>query len=197
MKYNRVTAKANRQYAKATEKSCRARGSHQDALAIVNYFIDHNGHVELVREALVEELNWWTRLSNGMKQLDLPRFARAVNHLKDGRTNDGKPCTGFSLHYRTSGRTSSWMLVDPAGDVNHRLDVAIETIRGDIQQEVAFRTVNGRRKANAEQAAETCLKQDDGVGHRLLLTYAVEIERFGAVSNGLLAELNDWLAART
>ena len=86
------------------------------------------------------------------------------------------------------------MLVDPAGDLAHHREVARRELRGDLQQELNARTVIGRRIETAQAMAEMCLKASppDGIGHRLMLTYAVELERFGAVSNNTLAELITW-----
>lgn len=195
MKNNRDTAKRNREYAKNTETRCRARGSHNDAIALVEYLLARGGKIDKPAEQIALDLRWEQRLG-GMRQTDLGRFHRARNHVKDGRGADGRPCTGYSLHYRTSGQGSRWMLIDPAGDLAHHLDAAIEELRGDIGQQVAFRTINGRRIATAEQMAEWCLKANpqDGRGHRLMIEYSMELKKFGALSDGLIAEINLWLA---
>lgn len=195
MKRNSLTVKRNRDYANSTEKRCLARGSHDDAIALVEYLLANSGKTDLSAEKLAVELGWEQRFGGGMRQSDMARFHRARNHVKDGRAKDGKPCTGYSLHYRASGQGALWMLVDPSGDLDHHLHVAIEKMRGDIQQQVAFRTVNGRRIADCEQASELCLKRGDGIGHRLMLEAAMEYRKYGALSDPLIAEVNLWLAA--
>jgi hypothetical protein len=197
MKNNRTTQKRNRDYVKSTEKRCLARGSHNDAIALVEYLLARGGKDDKPAEQIAQDLRWEQRLG-GMRQTDMGRFHRARNHVKDGRSKDGRPCTGYSLHYRSSALGSHWMLVDPSGDLGHHTLVAAEELRGDIQQQVAFRTINGRRIATAEQMAEMCLKQapPDGVGHRLLLTYTMELKRFGAISDELIAEIMVWLSGK-
>ncbi len=184
-----------RQFDREMGRRCLARGSHDDAVALAEYMLARGGQADKPAEQIALDLKWEQRLG-GMRQTDMGRFQRARNHLKDGRAKDGKPCTGYSLHYRTSGKGSVWKLIDPAGGLQHHMDAAIEEIRGDIQQQVSFRTVNGRRISTAEQMAEWCLKAEtpDGRGHRLMLEYSIELRKFGAVSDGLIAEINLWLA---
>lgn len=198
MKRNSESLKFERQYAKETKRRCRARGSHDDAVLLVSHFIEGGGKTEETKEQVLESLGWQRRLSNGLRELDWGRLDRAVNHTKDGRTHDDRPCTGFSLHYRSSAKGSQWMLIDPSGDFQHHLDVLLEQVRGDMQQQVAGRTVNGRRIASAHDAADMCLKADppDHEGYRLMTTYAMELDRFGAVSNDTVAHINAWLSSK-
>lgn len=191
----RENRKRRHEFDREMGRRCLARGSHDDAVALAEYMLARGGQADKPAEQIALDLKWEQRLG-GMRKTDTGRFQRARNHLKDGRAKDGKPCTGYSLHYRTSGKGSVWKLIDPAGGLQHHMDAAIEEIRGDIQQQVSFRTVNGRRIATAEQMAEWCLKADppDGRGHRLMLEYSMELRKFGAVSDGLIAEINLWLA---
>lgn len=193
MKNNRETQKRNRNYSKEMGTRCRARGSHDDAIAMVEYLLARGGEADKPAEQIARDLHWEQRLG-GMRQTDMGRFHRARNHVKDGRGKDGMPCTGYSLHYRSSAKGSIWKLIDPAGGLQHHLDAAIEELRGDIQQQVAFRTINGRRVSTAEQMSEWCLKAGDGRGHRLMLEYSMEIQKSGAISDGLIAQINLWLA---
>lgn len=185
--------KHQRAYAKKTTTYCRARGSHQDALALVQFLLDRGGKSDLTQGNVCQLLGWEQRVGN-TRVLDMPRFQRARNHVKDGLDPDDKPCVGYRLHYRPSTQGNVWMLVDPSGDLDHHREVARRELRGDLQQELSARVVVGRRIETAQQMAEMCLKASppDGVGHRLMLTYAVELERFGAVSNATLAELMLW-----
>lgn len=194
MKNNRETQKRNRIYDKETGRRCGMRGSHEDAVALVDYLLAHGGKTELPAERLALELGWEQRL--GMTRVtDMGRFQRARNHVKDGRAKDGGACTGFSLHYRTSARDNVWMLIDPRGDLPHRLEVAAREIQGDIQQQVAFRTVNGRRISTAHATADMCLQTEpsDVTGYQLMTTYAMELKRFGTPTDTTIAELAVWL----
>jgi hypothetical protein len=146
---------------------------------------------------IAEDLGWTKRL--GLSRVtDLKRFHMARNHVKDNR-EAGKPCTGYSLHYRTSSARNVWKLIDPSGSLQDHIYAAASEIRGDLQQQIAFRTINGRRIATAEQMADWCLKAtpQDGVGHRLMIEYSMELRKFGTVNDGLLAEINLWLAGVT
>lgn len=198
MKANSETRKVQRAYYKDTSRRCRARGSHDDATVLVSYFIERNGRTSETKEQVLEAIGWYRRLPTGLRMLDWGRFERAINHVKDGRAADDRPCTGFSLHYRSSAKGNQWLLIDPSGSFQHHLDVILEELRGDIQQQAAFRTVNGRRIANAEDAAEMCLKAEpmDGEGHRILLSYSMEMKRFGAPSDETIASMNVWLDGR-
>jgi len=194
MREARNSRRCQRVYARKTTKVCLARGSHHDALALVQYLLDHGGKSNLTHGQLTEALGWEQRIGN-TRVLDTGRFERARNHVKDGLDKDNiTPCTGYRLHYRPSTAENMWMLVDPAGDLDHHREVVRRELRGDLQQEVAARSIVGRRVETANAAAEMCLKASppDGVGHRLLLTYALELERWGAVSNTTLAELMVW-----
>jgi hypothetical protein len=184
----------NREYSSETEKTCRGRGSHRDAVALVEYLFAHGGKSTLTAQKIAEELHWERRLGS-MRQTDMPRFHLARNHVRDGRIK-GRPCTGYSLHYRTSRQGNEWRLIDPTGGLEQHLEAGYREISGDLQQQVAFRTINGRRIATAEQMAEMCLKATpmDGIGHRVMLEYAMELRKFGAVSDQLLAEINQWLS---
>lgn len=198
MKENRETRKVRKSYAKATDMRCRARGSHEDALALVEFVLSSGGKTDMTAEQLAKEMGWERRL--GLARItDMPRFQRARNHIRDGKASDGKQCTGYSIHYRTSARENVWMLVDPEGDLGHRKEVAAREIAGDVQQQVAFRTVNGRRIATAHSMADMCLHFDpsDVEGYQLMTTYAMELKRFGAPTDVTIAEINVWLQSVT
>jgi hypothetical protein len=195
MKQNRKTNRVRREYYQSTEKRCLGRGSHLDALALVEYLMQQP-HAETSQSApeIARMLGWEKRL--GMNRVtDLKRFHIARNHVKDGR-DQGKPCTGYSLHYRTSSAGNVWKLIDPSGSLQDHIYAAASEIRGDLQQQITFRTINGRRIATAEQMADWCLKAtpQDGVGHRLMIEYSMELKKFGTVTDSLLAEINLWLA---
>lgn len=194
MKYNNVTKKRNRSYAQASERPCRARGSHDDAVALVDFLLQNGGKTDIPAEQLAQTLGWEQRLGSA-RMVDMGRFQRARNHVKDGTAKDGKPCTGFRLHYRTSARENEWMLVDPSGGLPHHREVATREIQGDLQQQVAFRTINGRRIATAHAMGEMCLQSEpsDVPGYQLMTRYAMELERFGAASDGTIAEMALWL----
>lgn len=182
-------------YAHDTEKVCRARGSHNDADLLIQYLMARGGHTDETAEAIAQALGWVRRLGSA-RVTDRQRFELARNHIKDGITKSGDPCLGFRIHYRTSAKGDEWMLVDPSGGIAHHRQVARAEILGDIQQQVSFRTVNGRRIATAHSMADYCLAATppDTHGYQLMTEYAMEIERFGAVSDVTIAKLMAYFA---
>lgn len=194
MKYNNETKKRNRSYARTTETRCRARGSHDDAVALIDFLLQRGGKTDLPAEKLAEALGWEQRLGSA-RMVDMGRFQRARNHVKDGTAKDGQPCTGFRLHYRTSARDNEWMLIDPSGSLDHHREVAVRDLIGDLQQQVAARTINGRRIVAGHAVGDMALQQDpsDVQGYQLMTRYVMEIERFGAASDGTIAEMMVWL----
>ncbi|MBA3405705.1 MAG: hypothetical protein H0U13_13665 [Gemmatimonadaceae bacterium] len=198
MKQNSKTQKIRREYSRDTTKRCLARGSHADGVELVEWLLSQSppGETDLSKPAMCDGIGWEQRLPNGIRVRDMDRFHRAWNHVRDGRVSDGTPCTGFSLHYRSSQKGSRAFLIDPAGGSSHLKHTAIETIRGDIQQQIAYRTINGRRIATAQQLAEMCRTQDpaDIQGQRLALLYADRLEEDGTVNDRLIAEVNLWIS---
>lgn len=194
MKENSDSRKWRRHYYRETERKCRGRGSHADALVLVEYILNSGGRTNLTMDQLAQELGWEQRVGSA-RVTDLKRLQIARNHVKDGLAKDGKPCTGFRLHYRTSARENEWMLIDPSGGADHQMEIALREIQGDLQQHVAFRTVNGRRASAAHAAAEMFLKAGNTEGYQRMTSLAMEYERFGAPSDQTIAELNLWLAS--
>lgn len=197
MKQNSKTLKQRREYARSTSKSCLGRGSHEDALALVERILDAGGKIAIPHEEIARALGWEQRIGS-IRRTDMARYQRARNHIRDGRTRNDEPCTGYSLHYRTSGRDNEMWLVDPSGDLKHHQEIAIREILGDLQQQVAFRTINGRRVDTARQAAQMFLNADprDDEGHRLMTGYAIELEKYGTASDQTIQELIAWMGSK-
>jgi hypothetical protein len=184
-----------RVYATDTETQCRRRGSHHDGIDLVSYLMASGGKSDRTAAEICEDLGWWRRTGSSSRELDMGRFDRAKNHVKDG-TRDGGPCTGFRVHYRTSARGNEWRLIDPSGSLADHREAARAEILGDIQTQVSYRTINGRRIVTAHSMADFCLAATppDTYGYQLMMQYCVEIENFGAITDKTIAELTAYFA---
>lgn len=191
-----MTRRVQRHYAKDRTKQCRQRGSHDDAKLLVEYLYSYGGSTAKPAEQIALDLGWEKRVGI-MRHTDMQRFHIARNHVRDGLDKHGQPCTGYTLHYRHTGKDSRLWLIDPNGGLDERKEAAKEELRGDLQQQLNLRTINGRRIATAEALSEWCLKSTpvDGVGHRLMIEYSMELRKTGVASDQLIAEIHAWLAA--
>jgi hypothetical protein len=178
-----------------TLKRCRAGRGHDDALALVEYLIARGGSAQQTNETIAMALQMLVNRGGGNWQVDTSRFVQARNHVKDGTTEDGKPCSGYRLHYRTSARGSELTLIDPVGDLGPHASVAVETIRGWMTRESQHHTENHRQIETVERLGDHALARGDREGYRLCTRMSVELERDGTVSPSTMAEVQVWLGS--
>jgi hypothetical protein len=179
-----------------TLKRCRKGRTHQDGLALVDYLMARGGKAAKTNEAIAVELGMLKNLGGGMRQVDGSRFTQARNHIQDG-TDNGKPCCGYRLHYRSAAKGTEFTLIDPTGDLGPHATAAIESVRGWLTREEQHHTENQRQIETWERLGDHALARGDKVGYRLCARAAVDIERDGTVSSRTMAEANVWLNALT
>jgi hypothetical protein len=170
-----------------------ATREHADAQALVTYLIGLDGTVEATQESIAGQLGFWRELGRGIRTIEMSRFHRARNHVRDRIDSEGHPCCAYTLHYRRSGSTSTLSLVDPTGELFDHARAAIGTIRGWVSRERQHHTENTRMVETCELLADHCLARDDRKGYRLLQRVEIEIERDGTVTPNTMAELDTWL----
>lgn len=177
------------------ERTCDGRSrEHRDALLLVELLLDHNGDIEETHEEVADSLGFRRAVTGGMRQIDMSRYHRARNHVRDRIADDGRPCCAFTIHYRRSGRNSVLALIDPSGDLGSHAIAAIATIRGFVSRERQHHTENQRQIESVELLADHVLSNSDRQGYRLLQRVAVAIEEHGTIPPTLMAELEVWLA---
>lgn len=177
-----------------TLKRCRKGRTHDDALALVEYLMARGGKVAKPNEAITVELGMLKNVGGGLRKVDASRFTQARNHVQDG-TDDGKPCCGYRLHYRTAARGSEFTLIDPTGDLGPHAVAAMESVRGWMQREAQHHTENQRQIETWERLGDHALAREDKVGYRLCARASVELERDGTVSSATMAEASVWINA--
>lgn len=175
-----------------TLKACRKGRTHDDGLALVEYIMARGGKVEKTNESIAAELGMLKNLGGGVRQIDMSRFTQARNHVKDG-TDDGKPCSGYRLHYRSSGKRTEFALIDPTGDLGSHVIAAIESVRGWMTREAQHKTENSRQVEVWERLGDHALARNDKVGYRICVGAAVDLDRDGTVSNQTMADAALWL----
>jgi hypothetical protein len=172
-------------------KRCRRGRVHDDAASLVDHLMSHGGSVAKPNEAIAFDLGFIINRGAGMRQVDMSRFVKARNHVRDGL--DGtSPCCGFRLSYRTSARGSEYALIDPSGNLGSHALVAVETLRGWITREAQHHTENLRQVESFESLGEHALNCGDKVGYRLCAKCAMELERDGTVTPATMAEFMVW-----
>lgn len=167
---------------------------HRDALALVEFLLDYEGSVTDTQDAIARKLGMVVD-NGGMLSLDRGRFHRARQHVHDRCDAGGRPCCGFRLHYRKSGRGGSTMaLVDPSGDLGSATKAAMASIAGFTSRKRQHDTEDRRMLETFRSVADSALAQGDLEGARVMLTASIDIERQGAVTPQTMAELEAYMA---
>lgn len=170
---------------------------HADAVRLVEYLIAHDGTVEITQDELARKLNFRRNLGGGVERVDTKRYHRARNHVRDRVDENGRPCCGYTLHYRKSGPESWLSLIDPTGDLGSHAKQAWGTVRGWVSRERQHHTENQRHVETLELLANHVLANNDRHGYRLLQRAEIEIEQNGTISPNTIAELDVWLSGMT
>lgn len=174
-------------------RRCRKGRTHEDALALVWYLMEKGGKVSKTNEAIAMDLGMLKNLGGGNLRVDDSRFQQARHHVQD-RTEDEKPCCGYRLHYRASGRRGSELtLIDPTGDLGAHADAAIESVRGWMSRESQHHTENQRQIETWQTLGDHALSRGDKVGYRLCTTAAVDLDQHGTVTSKTMAEVTVWI----
>jgi len=166
---------------------------HTDAVALVEYLIGRNGVVEATHETIARQLGMLRDHGAGLLRVDTGRLHRARNHIRDRVDERGRPCCGYTVHYRRCGPTSTLALIDPTGDVGEHAHAAIGTVRGWVSRERQHHTENQRMMETVELLSDHILARGDRAGYRLMQRVSIEIERDGSVSTSTMAALDGWL----
>lgn len=171
-----------------------ASQEHSDAQAIVEYLLDRNGHAEDTQGSIARQLGMLRDAGRGIYQVDTGRFHRARNHIRDRVDENGRPCCGYTLHYRRSGPMSDLALVDPGGDLGEHAKAAIATVLGMVSRERQHHTENQRMIETVELLGDHALANEDRQGYRLCQRTSIEIERDGTISPPTMSALELWCA---
>lgn len=174
-------------------KKCRGGRGHDDALALVEYLMARAGKVEKTNEQIALDLGMLVSRGGGMHQVDGSRFTQARRHVQDGTTGDGKPCSGYRLHYRTSAKGGEFVLIDPSGDLGPHATAIFESVRGWMVREQQHKTENLRQSETFDRLGDHALSRGDKSGYRLCARCSVELERDGTISPATIADLAVWI----
>lgn len=167
--------------------------AHVDAMKIVEFLVDHDGTVDITQDELARKLDMLKPQKGIGYLIDNQRFARARNHITDFVDMDGKPCCGYRLHYRRSGRGGSTLsLADPTGDLGEHAKVAIGSLLGWMSRERQHHTENQRQINNFETLADHALANGDKHGYKVLQRSIVDLDRDGTVLPDTMAQLQVW-----
>lgn len=183
---------------KRADRTCIGRSQeHLDARALVEYLFERNGFSTASHLEIAGALNMWITYGGGVRKVDTARYNRARNHVRDRVTPiDLKPCCGYSLNYRKSGKgTSSLTLVDPSGGIGHHANAALESVTGWISRERQHHTENQRMVETLEMLGDHVLAYNDRVGYRLIQRGIVELEEHGTITPPTIAQMTSWAGA--
>lgn len=176
------------------DRVCDGRSrEHRDAVLLVDFLLEHDGRIEETHEEVADRVGFRRTMSGGLRSIDLPRYNRARNHIRDRIDDQARPCCVFTIHYRRSGRISVLALIDPSGDLGSHAHASIASIRGWVSRQRQHATENQRMVESVELLADHVLANQDRRGYRLLQRTAVAVEEQGFVPIPLMAELNAWL----
>lgn len=167
---------------------------HTDAVRIVEHLLDHNGQVVDTQEGIARKLAMFRDHGGGVLRIDTARFHRARNHMRDRVDANGRPCCGFTIHYRKSGPNSHLALIDPSGDLGDHALAAKGLILGWASREKQHKTENLRMTETAELLGDHALALGDKQGYRLMQRVSIELERDGTITAATMADLEVWLS---
>lgn len=170
---------------------------HADAAKLAEFLMDENGTTELTNDDITRKLGWLKKTQiAGLVAVDKARFSQARNHLADFADIDGKPCCGFRLHYRRSGRSGSTLaLHDPSGDLGEHMKAALANLLGWMSRERQHQTENRRQITQLEALGDMVLANGDRHGYRLVTQAVIDLDRDGTVLPETMAQLQIWAAA--
>lgn len=171
--------------------------AHADAMSIVELLIEHNGTVDITQDDIARKLNMMKHLQGGISTVDKSRFNRAKNHIQDRDDIDGKPCCGYRIHYRRSGKQSTLSLSDPSGDLGSHIEAAIGSLLGWMSRERQHQTESQRQSRTWESLADDVLANGDKAGYRLLQMAIIDLDRDGTVLPATMAQLQVWASRMT
>ena len=148
-----------------TLKRCHAGRGHNDAVALVEYLLAHGGKVNSTNESIAVALGMRKTLGAGAVA---GRYVplRSGSQPCEGQHEQREACTGYRLHYRTSGRDGEMYLIDPTGDLADHAGPTIETIRGWMVREAQHHTENQRQVETIMRLGDHALSRGDRIGYR-------------------------------
>lgn len=171
---------------------------HADGLAVIELLLNEPKHeiAEPARE-ISRQLSWLQHIGAGRYAANTRRFNIAVRHVMDGVASDGKPCCGYLVHYRGTGRKPVLSLIDPAGQQGGRLR-GLATLIGHHARLAQHHTENRRMIAVHEGLADDLVHATppDKAGARINQVCATELERFGDITPETLGEFMAWATAQ-
>lgn len=132
---------------------------HRDAQMLVEHLLDANGHVSDSQDTIARKLGMLRDCGGGVLRIDSGRFHRSRNHVRDRVDPEGRPCCGYTIHYRRSGPDSALALVDPTGDLGDHARAAVSTILGMVSRERQHHTENLRMIETVELLGDHALSQ--------------------------------------
>lgn len=179
------------------ERICRPdTQEHEDAQAIVDFIFRQGGEITTSNEGLAVELGLWKNLGAGHRRTNMARIRAAKNHIRDRvDRKTGKPCCGYTIHYRHSGRESILTLIDPSGNIGSHATAAVASFRGWLTREHQHNTENQRQIETVEMLADHALANNDRVGFRLLQRVSIALDQDGVIPLPLMAEVEVWLGS--
>lgn len=165
---------------------------HQDAQALIGFLMEQGGSSPLNNRDVALELGFISRRGTDIK-VDIDRFYRARNHVKDRVWEDGRPCCAYRLHYREIKKQAHLALIDPTGDLSEHALAALATLRGWVVRERQHQSESSRQVVSFEALADHALARNDKSGYRLCQKAIIELDDVGTVKPTTLAELNVWV----
>ena len=178
-----------------SKRPCRGKQSHADAEAIVLFLeAQPDFQTTLPNMQIAARMGW---LRHG-GTVDKGRFRAAMNHLKDSIAADGKPCTGYVVHYRDSGPARALSLI--ADGVNVAV-LQLEQHRGWLRIDKQRRTENRRHIASLEADRSVLMATMPGNkwaqdGYDILTRMVMDLDTDGYIRESTLIEYEVWAAVR-
>lgn len=177
----------------AIGKICKGESKeHNDAQAFVGFLMDQNGSTPLANPDVAIELGFTKRIGRSI-EVDMPRFYRARNHVKDRIWEGGQPCCGFRLHYREIKNGTQLALIDPSGDLGDHAVAALENLHGWMTRERQHQSESLRQIVSFETLADQALARGDKPGYRICQKAIIELDEYGTVKPTTMAELQVWV----
>jgi hypothetical protein len=164
---------------------------HSDALAVVEFLMEQGGYTPLSNPDVAVELGFVNRRGKNL-EVDVGRYYRARNHVRDRVWEDGKPCCSYTLHYRTIKGSEQLALIDPTGTLGEHAVASVSQLRGWMTRERQHQTENTRQMRTLDTLASHALARGDKDGYRLCVRAGIDIEEYGTIRPPLLAELDIW-----
>lgn len=167
---------------------------HTDAVALVELLMESGGYMTDSNPEIAMRLGFTTRRGQLM-DIDMGRFYRARNHVRDRVDHDNRPCCGYQLHYRNVKGREVFALIDPSGDLGEHAYAAVGQLRGWMTRERQHQTENNRQVRTLAELGTHALSRGDKDGYRLCVMGTIDLEEHGTIRPTTMAAMAVWVSS--